>query len=266
MKNPTHIGAQADPLDAVFQRFTSEIDTLRDFMRSIAQAIDKKTPRLGPKDMSPADQEEMKGFMKFLDDAIKGQSKKSNYEIESPNVGRLVMSFMIPIKERTLLNEMVLIYSNAQFEGFLKDALKAAFVLKPDCLKSNRQLTYEEAVSRDSRDELLEYLAQREADDLGRGSIDAIDAYYTRKFNIALSASPSWKVIREGSYRRNLFVHNRGVTNDIYCKAVGYPTVGTHLTPDFDYIKNLLKHFRGIARFTYTHLKKKVRTNAASKK
>lgn len=253
------MATREDSLKQVFSRFSGDLRLLGEFIDTLGKAIRKNEPRRLKSTLTKRDRKELNGLVTFLKSAVEQKAKSNQYVVSSPRVGELIMSFVIPFKRQSFLAEMALIYVMAQSEGFLKDLLKAAFLLKPQCLKSKRQLSYEDVLNHGTMDALLGHLAQREAEDLGRGSIDNFDEYYQQKFNIGLSGFPKWHIIREAAFRRNLLVHNSGITNEIYCRAVSHHTRGQHLSTDLKYVTDLLKSLRGFSRYAYTSLRKKVK-------
>ena len=55
-----------------------------------------------------------------------------------------------------------------------------------------------------------------------RGGIEAIQSIYKEKFNIDLTEFNGWYNMIELTYRRNLFIHNKGVINHDYLKAFNH--------------------------------------------
>ena len=138
--------------------------------------------------------------------------------------------------------EMSLVWIISLQEAFIKEYLKTLLVRRPEIMKSSKQLSYEVICSYTSMENLLEGLAQREVDESGR-NIDQVAKYFEDRLGISLpSLLPNWEALREANYRRNLVVHNRGITNRIFCDATGYPRTGDRLTPTIEYDDRIIDH------------------------
>jgi hypothetical protein len=208
-------------------RFQGDLHALREFIEFFEKVIEKKGKRASQPRLSKAAKKDIAGLMTLLRSAIATPPTKTiKYVITSPGAKSLLMSTVVQVKQRSLLAEMAVIYLIAQLEGYLKDLLRAVFLISPQSLKSKRQVTYEEILRHESLDDLKKGLAQREVDQLGRGSIENVDEYFRDKLNVALSSYSKWKIIREAAYRRHLLVHNSGVTNAAYCRATGHMKEG----------------------------------------
>ena len=75
--------------------------------------------------------------------------------------------------------------------------------------------------------------------------------------NIELSEYNDWETYREINYRRNILIHNRGYTNDVYCKKVGYKEKNQHLSTDYKYVSNAARIFRSFIEFVHEKTLKK---------
>lgn len=58
-------------------------------------------------------------------------------------------------------------------------------------------------------------------------------------FNLSFDEFTNWQILREATYRRNLIVHNSGITNDVYCCKTGFKEKNKHLKTDIDYVKKI---------------------------
>jgi hypothetical protein len=80
-------------------------------------------------------------------------------------------------------------------------------------------------------------MAEKELSQLAYESIDDVARYFGKKFNINFESDfLLWSIIREASYRRNMVVHNKGLTDKIYCAKTGYKEIGKSLATDIDYV------------------------------
>jgi hypothetical protein len=94
---------------------------------------------------------------------------------------------------------MALVYLVARMEAFLKDYLIELLVMTPDALRSSATLTYKEALAFDSISSMQRGLAEKEAERLGYGSIDAVSQQIEKKFNVVLQTFSNWELLREAA-------------------------------------------------------------------
>jgi hypothetical protein len=122
-----------------------------------------------------------------------------------------------------MMMNMSFIYLVALFDAFLGDMFTAVLTHRPETMKSKeKKLSYERILERTSEGDLISFMARREINDLSYKSVIDQARYYKDKFNIDLGDSGvGVSVLAEIQARRNLFVHNRGVVNQIYLDRVG---------------------------------------------
>lgn len=130
-------------------------------------------------------------------------------------------------------------------------------------LKSGKSITFEEVCSLPSKKALLEALAEREVDAISYKNIDELAKYFEDRLGITLSRHfPEWEALREASYRRNLILHNQGVTNQIYCSKVGYPKKGERLDTDATYVDRVAGVILDFIHFADLQVRDKLKLEA----
>jgi hypothetical protein len=87
--------------------------------------------------------------------------------------------------------------------------------------------------------ELIRHLATTKADRVLDENIDKITAKLREGFNFDVSQFKQFKILREASYRRNIVVHNGGITDKDYCQKIPEARIGVKLSTDFRYIETL---------------------------
>jgi len=102
-------------------------------------------------------------------------------------------------------------------------------------------------------------MAQKEVDVLGYGSVDDVADYFKDRFNLVFEDFTNWPVLREASYRRNLILHNGGVTNDTYCTKTGYKKKNQHLRTNVDYVKNVSESVLEFIPFLHDQMTRKLK-------
>lgn len=239
-------------------KYESDLNLILDFVNTTEKSLTRKQKRKPKVQFQEKDREELKKLITFLneatDDELKGQRSIS---IKSDALGKLINNMIVPIKHRDFLTEMTLSYLISYQEAMLKEYLYGVLFFRKDPLKSNNKITYNEIIGFKSIKALISYLAQKEVDQLGYGSIDDMANYFKEKFNIDFTIFDKWENIVEASFRRNLFIHNNGISNDKYCKRTGYKTKGQRLKIDVEYIVSVAKNLISFNDFCYESLKSK---------
>jgi hypothetical protein len=125
-----------------------------------------------------------------------------------------------------LLLRSTFIYAVALFDGLLGDAFSMVLMSRPEVMStSKKQLTYDSIIRLHQSNELFQFMAAREINDISYGSIQDQARYYKERLGIDLSRS-GVKILQLTQIRatRNLLVHNNGVVNSIYLEAVPHST------------------------------------------
>lgn len=248
-------------LNKIVDLYQTEIGHIEQFLKSVEQSLTRKQKR---KPKKPFSKEEA-GQLREVGESIEKAIKDSTFERISINVSDEIASYIIqlaiPIKQKEFLAEMTLGYLVSYQEGFTKDYLYQILVHKKEMLKSSASLSYEQILNYTSIKSLVSSMAQEEVDGIGYGSIDDIAFYFKRKLNIELSEFNEWETYREINYRRNILIHNRGHTNDIYCKKVGYKKRNKHLSTTYQYVSNAAVVFRSFIDFVHEATLKKLKLN-----
>jgi hypothetical protein len=152
---------------------------------------------------------------------------------------RFAVAALKPIRYPTLLYSLALTHAIAVFEYFLSDFLIAIFTHRPNTLKSQSTATYENIVSFGSMKELIRYLATAKVKKILEGNIDEVVDKLKNDFNFDVAAFRQFNILREASYRRNIVVHNKGITDKAYCEKIQGSQIGVTLSMDFRYIETL---------------------------
>jgi len=160
----------------------------------------------------------------------------------------------------TLSLRMSFINLMALFDAYLSDIFETVAKSKPEILRSKKQLTYEKVLEFSKIEDLVNYLAKRELNELSYKSIkDQLD-YYRDRFGLNISAcGVSVETLTELRARRNLFVHNNGVVNHIYLDLVPNAPYasGDLISVDSEYFENAVRNLGNVALFTSDTLTEK---------
>jgi hypothetical protein len=110
----------------------------------------------------------------------------------------------------------------------------------------------------DSYEAFRGYLENSAIEPLAHGGIDELSSYFEKRLNLKLVEFPYWERVREGSYRRNLIVHNKGEVNKIYREKTGYKGADGYLTIDKLYISNLAEAILNFIDFIHQRISSQV--------
>jgi len=120
-----------------------------------------------------------------------------------------------------LVRILGLTYLVAIFKGYLADIIEEILLANPDALKSGKQLSAEEVLTRGGWKQIIRYLAEREAEEIENASFQKVTEYFDDKFKINLNTSVvSPENIIEILATRNIHIHNKGVVNQHFQKLV----------------------------------------------
>jgi hypothetical protein len=225
-----------DVRDAV-RAHTSELYFLLEFVRDIdkyfiAQAEERLSDVLDTVPTNVLDE---------IREILSETDLKVNPSLE---VNKHFLRFMVasskPVRYPKLLYSAALTHAIAIFESFLSDFLIMIFTYRPDTLKSESTATYENILSFGSMKELIRHLATTKAKKVLDGNIDEVVDKLKKGFNFDVSRFREFKTIREASYRRNVVIHNNGITDKDYCEKITGSQIGVTLSTDFQYIETLV--------------------------
>jgi len=225
-------------------------ESIKDIKRKREKNVKERIASLDQKSRArfDADLERLIGFFK---EAQRLTSKKTTkgltLSLEQPSADILwdvACSFMFPLRFDKFIRDMSLIYLVAEFESFLRNVLEISFGKKPEILASSRKtITYEELVKFEKIDDAKEQIIEREILSVINQDIENIERYFEEKFNVQLSLFPSWKEFKERFYRRNIVVHNSGMTNKLYRLKTGYRGKDKQMTVSQQYLEESIRLF-----------------------
>jgi hypothetical protein len=231
----------SSPFFEAYTGLTNETFILKELNKQLPKSI-KEMKRKREKDirerMAKLDQKtrariktDIDRLQAFADKTLK--STRSKKTTKSPTLtikGRsadilwdFVCCFMFPFHFDKFIRDMSLVYLVAEFESFLRDVLEISFGKKPEVLSSSRKtITYEEIVKFEKTGDVKKQIIEKEILSVINQDVENINEYFEKKFDVQLSQFPSWKGFKERFYRRNIIVHNSGMTNRLYRSKTGY--------------------------------------------
>ena len=225
-----------DSLEQIRDTFCHEISIVHQFIEKIISVLlREKSKKL---ELSDEESSELNKVINFLS-SPDFRKNISSYSIQSEKVINLIESVVLGSKYRELTAEMTLSYLISYLEAFIKEYLYTILVSRKAILKSDKPITYEKVCTFKSIKALIASIARKEVDTLSYGSIDDVSGYFEKKFKLDIKEFYAWQELREAAYRRNIIVHNSGVTNDVYCLKTHYKDKNVHLKTDIDYVNRI---------------------------
>jgi len=112
--------------------------------------------------------------------------------------------------------KMSLIYLISQFNEFLRGCIWQTFVAYPEILKSPVSIKFNDMYKFENIEEFRVDIADKEADVIMRQGIERINKHLKILFNLSLKKNKDWNDFKERFYRRNILLHNAGISNQIY--------------------------------------------------
>ncbi|WP_045459131.1 hypothetical protein [Vibrio campbellii] len=245
-----------DKLISVNRKYKSELSEILSFADTTERQLTTQFNNF-PENRDDLDAQELVEVGKAILSAAESKTTSSISLNVSPSTAKLIKEKIVPLKHKGFLMDMTLSYLLSYQEAMFKDYIFNVLINQPNALKSKNTITYEDLLNYESIEEVVGYLAQKEVDQLGHGSIDDISDYLHKKFKLELSLFPKWTEIIEATFRRNLVIHNKGITNDAYCKRTGYKERGVHLVIDIEYIVSSAQNLIDLNDFIFSALLKK---------
>ena len=228
--------ALKNKLDSVAFDYMSEMRDIGGFVAFVDQSLTKKQQKT-MKEGKGFSEEKLKELKTFAEKIVTSfESAKKVHIPASPEVTAFLLEYLMSFTEKRFLAEMSLAYLISYQEAFVKDYLYEILVHLKHMLKSAATVTYEEVLGHASMKSLVGFVAQKEIDSLGYGSIDDVQKYFLRRFNIDLRKFDKWDKVKEMNYRRNIIVHNKARTNETYCNKTGYKKVNQLIKTDYKYV------------------------------
>lgn len=246
-------------LNHLTERYLNEINNILNFMKTTEKFLTRKQSRKIKNMNKDRDLKELKGIMEFIEQTDETKKDGSSLPIKSKSLAQFLLQNLIPMMHKAFLTEMTLSYLISYQDAFIKDYLFQILISRKTMLKSGTKITYEELLNYNSMKALKEALAQKEVDGVGYRSIDDTCDYFSKRFNIDLSEFINWTWLKEATYRRNLIVHNRGITNDLYCMKTGFKLKGKHLETDIDYVYKSAQTIMDFILYVHSAVLKKLR-------
>jgi hypothetical protein len=192
------------------------------------------------------------------------KSKQESFEYKSEDEVTLILNeylingILLPERLIFLVRNMSLIYLIVEFETFLKDALETTFERKPEVLTScQKSITLEELLSCDELKSAWRKVFSKVSQEIVSRDVKEAFEYFGHSLGIHIQDYVNWREFFERFYRRNVLVHNEGITDKTYRQKTGYTGKNVALTVSERYLNETIALFDVVASKLSGDLQKK---------
>lgn len=151
------------------------------------------------------------------------------------------------------MRDMSLVYLVSQFKAMLQKFIGNSLYNNPEALSSGRALTLDELRKCGRIQDAIGAVIEKEVADVMQDDIDGVDKYLAGKWGIRISSQSTWTKFRERFYRRNIIVHNSGMTNDMYRRKTHYTGKSVRLGVSEAYLNESVSLFNEAASRLLLH-------------
>lgn len=260
------------PYRDAYQDLKNDLLLLRELNKqlpkSIKQIIDKrdKDTIKKIKAFDKKSQADFEKIYQLIDKTLRDWKSKKTIKSRKVTVDSKVAELFL-YKIRTIMfsnrfnmfiRDMSLVYLVAEFESFIQNILRISFWKKPEILMScQKSVTFEELLKSNDIDDLKQRIIEKEILSVVNQDIVEINTCFKQEFNTDLSKFVDWKQFKERFYRRNILIHNSGMTNRLYRLKTGYKGKDKRMTVSQRYLNDSTKLFDKMASKTSEHFRKK---------
>lgn len=237
----------------IFQLKTKGIQHLNDNLTKLyKEYFSLETKKISKLQYTP--ESDNKLVQKILIQAIKRESFESlkiNLDKISNksklNLKNILYTISNKISTDQFLQNMSIAYLIIIFEDFLAKNLKLSFFNKPMMLKSETQLNFEEIINLKNYNSIIQEMIERKTKSIIKKDIKDLRKTLLEFFKLDLMNDNDWIRFTEIFYRRNVIVHNEGISDQEYSDKTKNP-INVDLTPDGNYIKESIIIFENFSK------------------
>ena len=161
-------------------------------------------------------------------------------------------------------SEVMTVFLVDNFLGFLSEVIELCSRKRPELLKSSSQISVEDALRFSTKKELVDFIINRQINELSYGGIFAIEDFLMSRTKISFSDDEIARSrLNFATELRNVYVHSRGVINELFMSRVkstdhGFsPVLGQRFHANFDALCILANNLILIANDLDSKLAKK---------
>ena len=118
------------------------------------------------------------------------------------------------------ISENILIRTVNNFLWYLTNMLLLVFKNKPETMKSDEKLPYNEILDYSSMEDLHAYIAEKKVLGTAYKKFEDLNKYFIKNFNIPIAEENDIEKIVKVIEVRNLLVHNKNIINNIFLTRI----------------------------------------------
>lgn len=173
--------------------------------------------------------------------------KSDDIDIKPEDFKNLMNGLKYKVSNYDILYRSALMSLVVSLESMIADLFRQSFNKWPERVTKNKSLTFEEISSIGSFEEARIYIIEKEIESIMYKSFTDWCSLLKKDLSLKMDYLDSYlDELIEVIIRRNIFVHNRGIVNQIYLNKVSEKykqgiEIGDKLTVDRRYINNAIK-------------------------
>lgn len=192
-----------------------------------------------------AESEEFKKYINYLSGMVQEKivdgKKVYKFSHLPKEIKEEYRKYEINEKQDEILYSGALMLLITYFENLVSGVLKKDFILHPERVSlEEKSVSYKLLTEVGSVDEIREFLIDQEVTNKMYGSVDDWKKFFQKQLKLQLESwEKKMEELQEIIARRNLYVHNNGIINNIYISLVPKcerTEIGKYLTINREYI------------------------------
>jgi len=150
---------------------------------------------------------------KRLSDLYDDAEKKEYYMKQSENQSSELKTMK---KHMDIFGEILYVRHVENYINYIAGIINQIFIAKPMTLRSSENITLAEALSQETINDLVLFVAEKKVNQLSYLSLTDLNNYFLDRFGLSLANSIDLQNLFIAVETRNLSVHNRSIINSRY--------------------------------------------------
>lgn len=126
----------------------------------------------------------------------------------------------LPLKVKRLVNQLSIVFLVTAIEVYLGEITMIAIKNKPECLRCDRTITWDNVIKLKKYDSIINQFANQKLNDIMAGDWRKIETEFKKTFNIALNRKIDSEKMLEVFEIRHAIVHNVGIPDNKFMDKV----------------------------------------------
>ena len=235
-----------------FAKFTSVTQTLQHLNKTVPELYEKYSNSEKERffkemegKITLEDVGQIDNLVSFFSSSNPSQVIKKCRELSSnafSSMDELIRLYSYQNSIGPFFRKMSIVYLIAEFEEFLKRMLTLSYVNKPESLKSEKQISFQEIIELNNFEKIFLKLISKNTKEIIDKNPEDLASTLTEFFKIDSKDANIWNDIKEVFYRRHVLIHNNDNADDWYRLKTGNINA-KNLSPTQEYVNNSIKLF-----------------------